>query len=401
MSVALGLILGPTSTPSWEADLSYPVAEGEPKILARWCPFGHESVPLEQNITSLVFETKSVSILRMTPLHGAYRYLRPPEGAVQRSENFSVFVVHKESIIVGYDNRSSEFVYCYCLRGKEFRPYDGARGVAVPVVYCLVSEDYAFDKYFALLHAIGRSRRDWLRLVWTGEARGDWRWPVEVTEAGIVAEDKLATRWEYHQVWLCLFLVKWVRRDQILVLLAALLMDWKIIFVSKSLARRSTAVLALVGFLTGLSVKYPHPVLPSPPFQLLRDLPNAPTPLVAGSYILPSPGASGLVVMNLDTGELSGETGVALEGESGSEEQVNLEWMKRQLEIMNIPDLNINSAKPLLREIGVIRNILRHHILCAKENDDPVGNSVTISLRKSLIFQMNRGTSIQSEYSHS
>lgn len=331
--ILLGLVVGPTTRPCWEPDPRYPVAESEPEILARW-PESSPSTPLEQNIASLLFPSKSVPILRMSRLHGQYRFWHREERRVSRDENFFALVIHREAL--GDRRRQKhELVYCYCLRAKEW-----VDGTAVPVVYCVVSEESRFDEFFAYLHAMRESRK------FSAQSGGPWTFPRQTRGLG-------APSFWYEAVWLCLFLVQWTRASE--QILAGLLADQKIIVFSKSLAKRATAVLALLAL---LPVKYCHPVLPCPPFQLMRELPHAPTPLMAGSSVLPKSVPPNCLVLDLDAGVLLGQPvqPPALEIEDTFPlSESFLVFLQTQLDVMNLPDLTVETALPLLREVWRIK----------------------------------------------
>ena len=127
--------------------------------------------------------------------------------------------------------------------------------------------------------------------------------------------------------------------------------------ISQSQSRRSCCVLGLVAIVNRV-VKWPHPVLASPPSSIASELPNAPTPVIAGIGLSRSfiQGGSGdhfkfenSIFLNIDENcipyyfSISGDLDSAsnefesllVPGSSGLAEPCILNYVSSQMDIMN------------------------------------------------------------------
>jgi hypothetical protein len=231
---------------------------------------------LGMTIPKLVMDVSEIAIIKMESIHAAKRY----SSRFEESENSADFFVIK------LNNGS----FCYCLGSIELvplpQPWTGFTGIT-PVVYCFEAAVLDVAKYRGLLEKILLERNKYMRSFWCGN-EAEWQFiNSNLVEAISSAESSVsevsAPDWEY-DCWFGIDLVSKFPDPNILAsIVLRIICDEKIIVVSSNQSHRASAVLALMGMVEScLGIAYPHPCLSTAPIEIASELPNAPTPLIAG-----------------------------------------------------------------------------------------------------------------------
>ena len=262
------------------------------------------------NISKFAFEKSTADVLKLESLHAAHRYLRKDEVDVSEFFAFTVNIQSvRRSSLMGRGNSC----FCFCLEGSELVPLPDHPGYTaiVPVRYVVVSERPFVDLFFQLLKNIKSDRLRCMKQYWTTGVmdRSSWfshsaritsilrslvmsPWcppssalhydpiPISVSRPPVCGYEKIWEKSEFWIAWFTLGLAKDLSRSALYSLVAACLMEQKIMIISESQSRRANAVIGLLGFVSD-ALRWPHPVLASPPGDIAGELPNAPTPVIA------------------------------------------------------------------------------------------------------------------------
>lgn len=248
---------------------------------------GHRLPPIAHSIIELTFETPRVEVIKLEILHAIHRHLVPE---VSIAGKFFCFTIHPKSVLEKSSPNIITSFYCYCWETVEVvplpYPWENDAGI-VPVVYCLISPSRAVEDCRESLLEFSRDRKQYMRNFWTGKfndqykfnhIKHDFCFPIldsSWSDKMIGSNDQLVN-------WTIPWLLNAVSPEVLLGIVAAAVVDKRVIFVSRSRERRSKFVLALFVMLeTVCELKYPHPCLGIVPISLSSELVNAPTPLIA------------------------------------------------------------------------------------------------------------------------
>ena len=282
--------------------------------------------PIASNIVNFIYDSDTpLEVIKLESVHAANRYLNPSSPSYLgsqigiRDDSFFVFSVNRQSVFPAGAAPSpsrGDSCFCYCMGGFEVVPlndptHHGFSGI-VPVTYVVVSEKPFVDVFFQILCEIKRERLEGMREYWTSGILLRPHWHANTQRLDFVLAALVRTGWtppgsvfhydlaaitssrppisgterrceksEFFSVWFSIHLVNLVPAESLLSVLAAVMLEYKVMVVSSSQSRRACAVMGLVGLL-GDVLRWPHPCLASPPSGIAAELPNAPTPVMAG-----------------------------------------------------------------------------------------------------------------------
>ena len=222
--------------------------------------------PYHSSIPSLAFETSYSDVIRLDPIHACHRYLtkNPPKG------DFFCCTLNRNSV--------SDIVFCYILKSIELVPGIENTCCIVPVSLVIVCEEPLFEICEISLNRWKRERWEFLKIFWIDE-KNIFSFGAKSFYPGFKKSDHLSNYWRIID-WTSKYLSEYSRAD-IFALLIALMCENRVMIVSESQVKRSAIVLCLWAICETI-FPYPHPVLPSSPAGISTELPNAPTPMIAG-----------------------------------------------------------------------------------------------------------------------
>lgn len=242
--------------------------------------------PIVHNVCKFVFGDR-VSVVKLEAVKAAARFLVSPGDKL--GATFFTFTVGQQSVRPKSGGRNTYF--CYVMKSTEILPAepcldfpDLLMASVAPVAYVVVSSSGNVQFFNAFLHAMLSDRREQMREYWTSGILTRSRWfansrswveKIQTMPGPDIVPASLGV-----SEWFTVPLVALLNDSALVEIIAAIVLEMKVMVVSKSQANRAAAVMGLSA-LFGDVLSWPHPCLASPPLGIATELPNAPTPVIA------------------------------------------------------------------------------------------------------------------------
>jgi hypothetical protein len=144
------------------------------------------------------------------------------------------------------------------------------------------------------------ARFDKLKRFWTGQTDSGSELKFYAWLASVSTRENFPNLDLYLISWFFIPIFRF-SKEILLKLFSCLVAERKVMVVSESVSKRSGGVLGLFALMELTRLKWPHPCLAAPPEDIAAELPNAPTPMIAGLVEAPTGTSRGVVLVNLDS----------------------------------------------------------------------------------------------------
>jgi hypothetical protein len=241
---------------------------GEVETMVSWSSEmeGIEPPPILKTISKFVFESELLEVIRLDVTHALHRY---NSNKKEDWEEIFTFTVNSQSVVT-QKKISSSYLFCHVLKTFELILLNSEECLVAPVAYILISESRRVDIMYNIL----------------SEWRAQVRCGRDIKELGSLVTIRMRDQPEPEgDSVLALFtvevLLNLVKPETVELILVALLIEFKVMISSQWFGRRSKCVLGIAAILSDSCLPWPHPILASPPHEIARELPYAPTPVIA------------------------------------------------------------------------------------------------------------------------